>query len=199
MEPAAPNGGDELTVVATRQDPIPHGPYDARIVRSQFSPVETGRLDLDFEITSGEYDGHVIVKQLHVHSSNANTERRARSELSRICRAVGVMVPKDSSELHDIPMVINVGADKRRNTILAYSPSRSQCASEPPEPRRLRLTRADQIEMRPPDWLLRGMLERDTLALIFGDPGCGKSFLAIDWASRIATGTPWRGHAVQGG
>jgi len=66
-------------------------------------------------------------------------------------------------------------------------------------PRRLQLTRADQIEVRPPDWLLRGMLERDTFALVFGDPGCGKSFLAIDWACRIATGTPWRGHAVKAG
>ena len=65
--------------------------------------------------------------------------------------------------------------------------------------RKFKLTRADQIEIRPPDWLLRGMLERDTLAMVFGDPGSGKSFLSIDWACRIATGTPWRGHAVPGG
>jgi hypothetical protein len=68
----------------------------------------------------------------------------------------------------------------------------------PPLPR-IKLTRADQIEVRPPQWLLRGMIERDSFALIFGDPGCGKSFLAIDWACRIATGTPWRGHAVKRG
>ncbi|HYW80506.1 MAG TPA: AAA family ATPase, partial [Thermoguttaceae bacterium] len=65
--------------------------------------------------------------------------------------------------------------------------------------KKLQLVRADQLQMRPPEWLLRGVLERDTFALVFGDPGCGKSFLAIDWACRIATGTPWRGHAVQGG
>jgi len=186
-------------MVATRQDTIPHGRYDARITKSQFSPVATGRLDLDFEVIGGEHDGHVIVKQLHLHSSNVNTQRQARAELSRICLAVGVMAPKDSSELHDIPMVIHVGADKRRNTILAYPSSRTQCAGQPPSPRRLQLTRAADIEIRPPDWLLRGMLERDTFALVFGDPGCGKSFLAIDWACRIATGTPWRDHAVQAG
>ncbi|MBN2582002.1 MAG: AAA family ATPase [Planctomycetes bacterium] len=197
--PPARTRREELTVVATRQDTIPQGRYDARIARSQFSPVATGRLDLDFEIIGGEYDGHVIVKQLHLHSPNANTQRRARAELSRVCLAVGVMAPKDSSELHDIPMVIHVGTGKRRNTILAYSPSRRQCVSASPSPRRLQLTRADRIEIRPPDWLLRGMLERDSFALVFGDPGCGKSFLAIDWAARVATGTPWRGHAIQGG
>ncbi|MFB3894510.1 MAG: AAA family ATPase [Phycisphaerae bacterium] len=68
-----------------------------------------------------------------------------------------------------------------------------------PAVRPLKLTRADEIEMRRPDWLLRGMLERDTFALIFGDPGCGKTFLAIDWACRIATGTAWRGHDVKAG
>ncbi|MEX0654659.1 MAG: helicase RepA family protein [Phycisphaeraceae bacterium] len=72
-------------------------------------------------------------------------------------------------------------------------------AAPPPPAHRLKLTRADQIEMRPPVWLLRGMLERDTFALVFGDPGTGKSFLAIDWACRVATGTPWRGHGVTAG
>ena len=72
-------------------------------------------------------------------------------------------------------------------------------ANEQQASRRLTLIRADQIEMRPPDWLLRGMLERDTFAMVFGDPGSGKSFLAIDWACRVATGTPWRGHPVKPG
>jgi len=79
------------------------------------------------------------------------------------------------------------------------SSSHATVAGAPSPPRRLQLTRADTIEMRPPEWLLRGMLERDTFALIFGDPGSGKSFLAIDWACRVATGTPWRGQDVQAG
>jgi hypothetical protein len=183
-------------MVAKRPDPIPPGRYDARITRSQFNG---GHLDVDFQIIGGEYDGGIIVKELHINSSNANTVRKARAELSRICLAVRVMTPHDSSELHNIPMVIQVAVNKRRNIILAYSSSRKQCVSEAPRPQGLQLTRADQIEIRPPDWLLRGMLERDTFAQVFGDPGSGKSFLAIDWACRIATGTPWRGHAVQGG
>jgi hypothetical protein len=183
-------------MVAKRPDPIPPGRYDARITRSQFNG---GHLDVDFQIIGGEYDGGIIVKELHINSSNANTVRKARAELARICVAVRVMTPQDSSQLHNIPMAIQVAVNKRRNVILAYSPSRKQCVSESSSPQRLQLTRADQIEIRPPDWLLRGIVERDTLALVFGDPGSGKSFLAIDWACRIATGTPWRGHGVQCG
>ncbi|HRT43378.1 MAG TPA: helicase RepA family protein [Phycisphaerae bacterium] len=84
-------------------------------------------------------------------------------------------------------------------TMDAPAPPAPALLPPPPPPRQIKLTRADQIEMRPPHWLLRGMLERDTFALVFGDPGCGKSFLAIDWACRIATGTPWRSQAVKGG
>jgi len=63
--------------------------------------------------------------------------------------------------------------------------------------RKSKLTRVAEIECRPPAWLIRGALEQDTLSLLFGDPGAGKSFLALDWALRLATGTPWRGHEVK--
>ncbi len=187
-------------MVAEQTTLIPPGHYDAKIVKSQMVATADGnRLDLNFEIIGGEHDGGTIVKGLHLHSRNAHKQWKARTDLCHICRAVGVLTPHDSSELHNIPMVIEVGMDKHRNTILSYARSLSSDASKPPKQRRIELTRADQIEMRPPDWLLRGMLERDTFALIFGDPGTGKSFLAIDWACRIATGTPWRDHRVQAG
>ncbi|MGD9126057.1 MAG: helicase RepA family protein [Planctomycetia bacterium] len=59
--------------------------------------------------------------------------------------------------------------------------------------------RAGDIEIKPPQWLLRGMIEQDSFAMIFGEPGAGKSFVAIDWSCRIATGMPWRGHHVKQG
>jgi hypothetical protein len=34
---------------------------------------------------------------------------------------------------------------------------------------------------------------------LWGKPGCGKSFLALDWALSVATGRPWQGHAVHPG
>jgi hypothetical protein len=36
--------------------------------------------------------------------------------LSAICRAVGVLTPKDSCELHNIPLVITVKLKKREDT-----------------------------------------------------------------------------------
>jgi AAA domain len=53
--------------------------------------------------------------------------------------------------------------------------------------------------IRPPCWLIDGYLEEHTLACIFGESGAGKSFVAIDMACCIATGTPWHGHNVDYG
>ena len=53
--------------------------------------------------------------------------------------------------------------------------------------------------IKPITWLVRNYLEADSLALLFGDPGCGKSFAAIDLACCIATGTPWHGNRTTPG
>jgi hypothetical protein len=61
------------------------------------------------------------------------------------------------------------------------------------------LTFAEDLECRAPDWLIPKLLEKDSLAAIFGAPGSGKSFLAIDITCRLASGEPWRGHHVEPG
>jgi hypothetical protein len=45
-----------------------------------------------------------------------------------------------------------------------------------------------------PEPLVHGILFRDSLAWLYGAPGCGKSFMAIDIAGCIGTGEPWQGY-----
>ncbi|MDN3518319.1 helicase RepA family protein [Aquisalimonas lutea] len=66
-------------------------------------------------------------------------------------------------------------------------------------PARFELVKAADIEPKAPSWLIRDYLEADTLALVFGDPGCGKSFLAVDWACSVATGKDYQGQRVKHG
>lgn len=60
-------------------------------------------------------------------------------------------------------------------------------------------TRADSITLEPIDWLIEGWLVRNTLAGLVGPSGSCKSFLGIDWACRVATGTQWFGRRVEQG
>lgn len=58
----------------------------------------------------------------------------------------------------------------------------------------------EQIEPRlNAQWLVKRTLPEVGLALIFGHPGCGKTFLALDMAGHIAMGREWHGLPVRKG
>lgn len=54
-------------------------------------------------------------------------------------------------------------------------------------------------DLKPIEWLVEDYIEADSLALIFGPPAGGKSFVTVDLACCIATGTPWHGRPVKQG
>ena len=56
-----------------------------------------------------------------------------------------------------------------------------------------------EIKVVPPQWIIDGMFEADTLAIVFGGSGEGKTFVVADAAMCIATGTAYHGHAVEKG
>ena len=48
-------------------------------------------------------------------------------------------------------------------------------------------------------WLIEGWLPRSGPAVIFGHPGCGKSFFALSIAAAVAEGKPWASRYVERG
>jgi hypothetical protein len=97
-------------------DPLPAGKYTAVISDSEYKPTKTGGgkyLQLTFQVIDGEHKGRLVWARLNLENKSEMTVKIARGELSAICRAAGVMQPKDSVELHNIPMEINVGLKKR--------------------------------------------------------------------------------------
>ncbi len=100
-------------------DPIPAGKYVAVIVDSEMKDTRagTGRyLQLEFEITDGEYAGRKLWARLNIENQKAEAVRMARADLSAICRAVNVLTPNDSADLHNLPLVIKVHVRKDKNT-----------------------------------------------------------------------------------
>jgi hypothetical protein len=72
---------------------------------------------------------------------------------------------------------------------------KSMLDAEDREPLRV-LSAAEFLDSPAPDYLVPAMLYRDGLAVMFGPPGAAKSFLALDIALSLATGTPWRGTSI---
>ncbi|PHQ74963.1 MAG: hypothetical protein COB82_02995 [Marinobacter sp.] len=59
---------------------------------------------------------------------------------------------------------------------------------------------ADLItNITPVQWLVERYIEANALVLLFGEPGVGKSFVALDMACCIATGEAWQGLSVKQG
>lgn len=66
--------------------------------------------------------------------------------------------------------------------------------------RRIRFLPDSEFENRPPrQWLIPSVLPKSGIAMVFGPPGCGKSFLTMAWSLCIASGTSWLGHPVAQG
>jgi hypothetical protein len=65
---------------------------------------------------------------------------------------------------------------------------------------RFKLKRFDEIGLTTkPNYLIKGLLPRSGLAVIWGPPKCGKSFIAFDAAMHIALGREYRGRRIQQG
>ncbi len=97
-------------------DPIPAGKYPAIITDSEFKPTKSGAgryLQLTLQVLDGEHRGRLLWARLNLENPNATTVKIARGELSAICRAVGVLQPRDSVELHNIPLEVSVGLKRR--------------------------------------------------------------------------------------
>lgn len=124
------NEFDAGSIETPSRDPIPAGEYVAIITDSTMKPNKAGTgeyLALSFQIAEGEHKDRFVWANLNVVHTNEKAAQIARAELASLCKAAGVMTPKDSSELHDKPVLIRVAIDKDRdgnprNVIKGYKP-----------------------------------------------------------------------------
>lgn len=72
-------------------------------------------LSLVFTVIDGEYKDRKVFTNLNLVNDTEETVNIAQKDLSAICRATGVLHPKDSIEFHDKPIVISVGIRKGNN------------------------------------------------------------------------------------
>jgi hypothetical protein len=63
-----------------------------------------------------------------------------------------------------------------------------------------RLFTFEELDRLPePAWLVKDILPENGLAMVYGEPGAYKTFLALDWALSISAGLPWHGRSVRQG
>ena len=104
---------------ATEYEPLPAGKYLAEITASEMKATKSGNgtyLELEFTVLDGDCRGRKVWDRLCLSHPNNLTQKIAQGKLSAICRAVGVMQPRDSAELHNLPLVVTVKCKNRKDT-----------------------------------------------------------------------------------
>jgi hypothetical protein len=121
-------------------DVLPAGEYDAIIVASERKATKNGNgsyLKLEFQVVSGQFQNRKIWENLNIDNPSPKAKQIALGTLSAICRAVGVMTPKDSSELHNRPMRIKLAIEKtddygEQNRVKAITPQNGSITTNRP-------------------------------------------------------------------
>lgn len=100
-------------------EPLAEGEYLAVATDSEKKPTKAGTgeyLQFVWEIVEGPHEGRKLWSRLNLWNPSTTAVEIANRELSAICSATGVMRPKDSAEIHGIPVKLKVGLEKRKDT-----------------------------------------------------------------------------------
>jgi len=96
---------------------LPAGDYPVIIIASELKATKAGTgkyLELQLQVLEGTYQNRRLFDRLNLQNPSADAVRIAKGTLSAICRAVGVLEPKDSAELHTKPLMATVKVVKDR-------------------------------------------------------------------------------------
>jgi hypothetical protein len=115
------SGFDARTVTIEKPnfEAIPAGKYPAVIIDSIEKENKQGTgsyLEITFQIIEGVFKGRNLWARLNLQNQSEKAMKIAHSELAELCLAVGNPTPHDSSELHNIPITIEVKCRKRPDT-----------------------------------------------------------------------------------
>ena len=113
---------------------IPEGQYVVIATASEMKPTKNGAgeyLQFIFEIIDGQHKGRKLWARLNLNNQNQIARDIAQRELAAICKAVGIIKPMDSAELHNKPLLATVAVElddrrKERNEIKKYEPIATQ-------------------------------------------------------------------------
>ena len=127
-------------------DTLPAGEYRVCIVASERKKTKSGNgelIEMTLQILDGQFQNRKIFERINFVNSNPTAQQIGRGTLSAICRAVGVMTPGDTSELHNRPMRAKVKIVKQegyndKNEVTKYSADKvgpaQPAATEPTHP-----------------------------------------------------------------
>ncbi len=120
-------------------------------------------------------------------------------EAARIWRQLGVPEIKTAAEFEAECAEMGIGMSPKAEAVRVRL-AKENAEAEMRSPPRFKLARFDEITPTAgAGYLVKGLLPRAGLAVIWGAPKCGKSFWTFDLLMHVALGWEYRGHRVKAG
>ena len=134
-------GQEELRAGGSSQK-LPAGEYTAKIMKSELVPNSKGTgkiLIFEFEIIGGQYMGHRLPYNVNWENPNETAVSIGKAATTSIIKACGKVICGNSTELHGIPLTIDVTLEdvefigregntvkRKRNNIRGFSKLKAQ-------------------------------------------------------------------------
>tara|TARA_R110000868_G_scaffold296861_3_gene557223 strand:- start:2593 stop:3045 length:453 start_codon:yes stop_codon:yes gene_type:complete len=101
-------GFDASKVEDSKFEAVPAGEYRVIMTESEKKKTKDGAselLQVKLQILDGPYKNRTVIDRFNLWNKNPEATKIADQQFKKVCVAVGVMVPKDSSQLHGKPMM----------------------------------------------------------------------------------------------
>jgi hypothetical protein len=113
-------GGYDATQVKDSEfEALPAGEYRAVITESERKKTKDGSselLQVKLQIVDGQYKNRTIIDRFNLWNKNPQATTIAQQQFKKVCEAVNVPKPGDSSALHMKPLMIKLAVKEYNGT-----------------------------------------------------------------------------------
>jgi hypothetical protein len=112
-------GYDASQVKDSEFEALPAGEYRAVITESERKKTKDGSselLQVKLQIIDGQYKNRTIIDRFNLWNKNPQATTIAQQQFKKVCEAVNVPKPGDSSALHMKPLMIKLAVKEYNGT-----------------------------------------------------------------------------------
>jgi hypothetical protein len=126
---------DTTIHVSNKFECLPEGEYELMVTKSEMKPTSKGTgkiLACTFTVVSGPQARKIMMTSYNWENPSPIAVQIGKGEFSDLCKAVGVLKPRDSQLVHNIPFIGKVTVEGEYNKIKSYKRKDGQVAAAPP-------------------------------------------------------------------
>ena len=129
-------GFDANKVPDSEFEALPAGEYRAVLIESNKKPTKAANghlLECKLQIIDGQFKNRTVFDRFNLWNASEKAREIAAQQFAKLCKAVNVPAPKDSSELHMKPVLIKLAVKeyegRESNEVKGYKAPLPQTAA----------------------------------------------------------------------